>query len=131
MAFAVEFLFSLGSPYPSASGSAWASSHAKTWSLCLGQVPGCPWGWLDLFLFPFGLKALPDLAILFSGITTSSTWVTLTLLWGSAPMGLSSKEVGVVCVCPEENNSGLEVSYRISLVAQTVKYLSIMQETRV
>lgn len=97
VAFAVEFLFSLGSPYPSTSGSAWASSHAKTWSLCLGWAPGCPWGWLD-FLFPLGLKALPDLAIIFSGITASPMWVTLTLLWGSAPRGLFSKEVGAVCM---------------------------------
>ena len=103
VAFAVEFLFSQGSPYPSTSGSASASSHAKTWSLSLGRAPGRPWVWLDLFLFPFGLKALPDLAIVFSGITASSTRVTLTLLWGSAPMGLSSKEVGAVCVYGTDN----------------------------
>lgn len=57
VAFAVEFLFSLGSPYPSTSGSAWASSHAKTWSLCLGQVSRLPLGMAGLILISFWAKS--------------------------------------------------------------------------
>lgn len=101
VAFAVEFLFSLGSPYPSTSGSAWASSHAKTWSLCLGWAPGCPWAWLDLFLFPLGLKALPDLAIIFSGITASPTWVTPCS--GAQLPGACLLRRWGLCVCGTDN----------------------------
>ena len=57
VAFAVEFLFSLGSPYPSTSGSAWASSHAKTWSLCLGQGSRLPLGMAGLILISFWAKS--------------------------------------------------------------------------